>query len=100
MTSELKACPICNSKACAPWISPLNGVKYTTCTNNLCSLFHEQTAVEDWQSRPIEDALRSLLKEVKEDAEYWYIHDTKDRKKFYSMVESHRVLMEKLKGVE
>jgi len=43
------------------------------------------------------DSQADQIKALKEDAEYWYTHDTKDRVMFYKMVESHHALIEKLK---
>lgn len=59
--SELKKCPVCGSGATQCWM-PDDGfrhAKYITCENKDCPVYQSGFTKEQWQSRPLEDALRT-----------------------------------------
>lgn len=55
--SELKACRICGSKARPVYENSFTYEKVTGCSNLSCALFHVSVPVDEWNTRPLEDAL-------------------------------------------
>lgn len=63
MTEQLKRCPFCGSKAEYTSIDQ----EFVRCSKGLqCPTEAAVFAVEDWQSRPLEDELRKALAEIVE----------------------------------
>lgn len=60
MSEELKACPFCGTLPQAnSWIfRGINETRYF-CPNQECPLSVRTVTLEEWQSRPLEDALRA-----------------------------------------
>ncbi len=61
MIKELKPCPYCGSKAI------ITAEGYCSCSNNNCPSDCVILSIDDWQSRPVEDALRKQLEESEAD---------------------------------
>lgn len=60
MSEEPKACPYCGVQ------SKREGKKFHECNNSQCSNYHRLMPIDEWQTRPIEDALRSEIQNLKE----------------------------------
>ena len=71
MNDELKKCPFCGSEGEILFYGNVS-VKYASCKNTKCSLM---TPLDEWQSRPIEDALRAKLDEAKEALEVYAVKE-------------------------
>jgi hypothetical protein len=59
---ELKPCPFCNSE---PYDARPDEMNIAWCKNSACE-FSESIPVEQWNTRPIEDALRAEIAALKE----------------------------------
>ena len=59
MSEELKLCPVCG---CEGELLKYGEQKWVSCNSTLCSLM---LPFDEWQSRPIEDALRKQLEEAR-----------------------------------
>ncbi len=65
MSEEPKKCPICGNVG---EISPYGKARWVSCSNSICSLM---LPFDEWQSRPLEDALRAKLHEIEEKEARW-----------------------------
>ena len=70
MKAKLKPCPFCGSKA-----QPLYEEQIEiTCSNIKCRMYPASFAVhiQQWQSRPIEDALQARITELEKQVVVWH----------------------------
>src|SRR5574340_379758 len=63
MSDELKPCPFCGEKATKPE-TMIDGC--VCCSNPDCVAWTFPSTIKQWQTRPIEDALRAELGALKE----------------------------------
>lgn len=63
MSNELKLCPFCGSEAYDYDSADIN---LTFCSNDKCKANIELMTFDDWNTRPLEDALRAKLEVAKE----------------------------------
>jgi hypothetical protein len=61
--SELKKCPFCGKKPNPDWTDE----SYIECTNRKCSVYGYGMSTGNWNTRPIEDALRKRIAELEAD---------------------------------
>lgn len=62
MSDELKACPVCGGK---PGVShELSVDDHVSCANPDCWLYGLGFHIDDWQNRPLEDALQARVEEL------------------------------------
>jgi hypothetical protein len=69
MTDELKPCPYCGHEPDSR-ISDTDGNKYYTCCSKWCRNGNWYT-LEEWKSRPLEDALQKRIAELEIEKEKW-----------------------------
>lgn len=61
IANSAKSCPLCG---CSPEISHGMREDYCTCKNESCQLYGVRIVFKDWQSRPREDELESLIADL------------------------------------
>jgi len=73
---ELKPCPFCGENKLEILVSPTNRrLRYIRCQNPSCPYGAWSSKIErefGWNSRPIEDALRSRIAELEKQAIVWH----------------------------
>jgi nickel-dependent lactate racemase len=78
MTDKLKACPYCGHEPDSR-ISDTDGNKYYTCGSKWCRNGNWY-ALEEWNTRPLEDALQKSIDELKEYEQACFVARQKDEK--------------------